>query len=91
MALIAVSLFIISLVLFIIASQSYNNDGIMIVAGVLFLCSMFVAEYAVDQYTCNSKWAMSGTPTNYSVTTGCMIKVDNKWIPEKNYRYEDKE
>lgn len=87
MALIAVSLFIISLVLFIIASQSYNSDGIMIVAGVLFLCSIFVAK----QYTCTSKWAMSGTPSNYSVATGCMIKVDNKWIPEKNYRYEDQE
>lgn len=40
--------------------------------------------YFVERAGCNAKW--KEIPNSYSVLSGCMIYVDDQWIPEANYR-----
>lgn len=58
----------------------------MILTCLFGFASLVTIEAGLNEYSCTKTWSMSNTPTHYTIMTGCMIKVDNKWISEKNYR-----
>ena len=73
---------------FVVASlNSYRNEGIYMLCAAFFgFAALFTLEAAANEYSCTKTWNMSNTPSQYSIMTGCMIKIDDKWIPAKNYR-----
>jgi len=48
----------------------------------------FAIDYTTGSYGCSSKAAMMGMDHDFSVAAGCMIKVEDKWVPLGNYRVE---
>jgi hypothetical protein len=87
----AALLLIIAIVCFIATILSYRYDHIYAILTFLFMIAATVVfGFAMDERSCTVTWNMSNTPSQYSVMTGCMIKIDDKWIPARNYReFED--
>lgn len=60
-----------------------------IVADILFVC-ILLAFFLVlvispfEKYRCESRW--NDFENTYSISKGCMVKIDGKWIPTKNIR-----
>lgn len=53
--------------------------ALVVVGGLLLLSAFF------NNWSCSSRW--SGTyQTEYGIMSGCRVKVDNKWMPERNLR-----
>jgi hypothetical protein len=46
---------------------------------------VFTGCYYWMAATCDSRWAESGLEHKWSVTALCLIKIGDRWIPEKNY------
>lgn len=83
----AILLVILTIFFAYISLSTYEDNSWYIISSLVFgLLSMFSLEMAVESYSCEKTWSMSNTPSNYDIFTGCMIKVDDKWIPAKNYR-----
>jgi hypothetical protein len=62
----------------LIAAMVYSFCIIVLVLGGLVLF--------VELSICKAKWEGSGFDYEYGIWSGCRIKVDDKWLPEKNYR-----
>lgn len=65
--------------------------GFFVVLG--FLMKMFIVGYIIFllidsdlKKQCERKWSFSGFESQYSHSTGCLIEVNNHWIPAENYR-----
>ena len=88
---IAVIMFLVGVVLCIGAVYSWRYDEPLIIAGTFLIVFAFVPfSVHLDMESCARKWA--GTfPSKYDGMTGCMIRVDERWIPEKNFRVEPKD
>jgi hypothetical protein len=58
-----------------------------ILAGMfLFICIITVITDWHTKNQCLKEWSLSGFESQYSHYTGCLIKVNNHWIPDRNYR-----
>lgn len=59
----------------------------IVVLPVLVILAVILPIIAWGDYaSCNSRWAKSGYETSWGPLQGCLIKVDNKWIPDKMLR-----
>jgi hypothetical protein len=79
-------------IIFAIAAFNSERHDIIYMLCTMFFCltTLVVLDIAVSEISCAKTWNMSNTPSQYSVMTGCMIKIDDKWIPARNYReFED--
>lgn len=47
--------------------------------------SVMVGCYYWMSASCNNRWADSGLDHKWGVTTLCLIKIGDRWVPEKNY------
>lgn len=84
---VSVILLAITIIFIIAALNSYHNEGIYMICAMFFgMATLVTLEIAIDEYSCAKTWNMSNTPSQYTVVTGCMIKIDDKWVPAKNYR-----
>ncbi len=82
-----VILLMLAIVVGIAGLNSYKHGEIYMIIACLFgFASLFTLEAALNEYSCTKTWNMSNTPSHYTMMTGCMIKIDDKWIPAKNYR-----
>lgn len=62
--------------------------GLCVLGLVALLGVAFALDYVTGSYGCSSKAAMMGMEHDFSVAAGCMIKVEDKWVPLDNYRVE---
>lgn len=53
----------------------------LVVVGVAVVALMLL----VSSSACASRAAMLGMPGVYHITTGCLVQVDDRWIPIDNY------
>ncbi len=82
-----VILLMLTIVFGIATLNSYKHNLIYMILACLFgLASLVTLEAALNEYSCTKTWDMSNTPSHYTIMTGCMIKIDDKWIPARNYR-----
>jgi hypothetical protein len=52
----------------------------------VMLVLIIVVTFFFDRWSCHSKWSKSGFATSWGPVQGCLIKVNDKWIPEGSYR-----
>lgn len=74
-------------------SPMYKEDLKIIGIGVgFFVVAMFLVGLGVmatRTQECKAISEFMDMEYRYSVWTDCMIKVDDKWIPLRNYRVQD--
>lgn len=57
------------------------------VIGIVIFIFLFLGVYCVaPEFACSSKASQMGFKYDYAPFQGCMIKVENKWIPLESYR-----
>jgi hypothetical protein len=66
------------------------NELVMMIGGIVLLCTGIVwAAFIVDEKSCKARWDLSGIEYRWDMWSGCQVKPENFWIPEKNYRVLD--
>lgn len=65
--------------------RNQRGSGEILFAIFLVVFIIFGGLY-LDSVSCKSKWEGSGFPSSWTFLGGCKIYVDDKWIPENNYR-----
>jgi len=65
-----------------------RDFGESVVMGIL---AMLVVGVAVlwYSYSCSESASMMGLPSNYGISTGCMVKKQGAWLPLKAIRAVD--
>lgn len=43
-------------------------------------------SYLSARYACHTQWVESSIDYKYTLRGGCLLKIDDGWIPAKNYR-----
>lgn len=66
-----------------------NEENFFIVFMIVLICSVLFLGYLADSYQCHSKAHFQGLEADYGIATGCMVKVDDKWMDYKRLRYID--
>lgn len=79
-------LLLVTIMLFIVAIMNDDNGFIGTIAILSATLTVLSLSFPWKAYSCEQRWEMSNTPSQYTIATGCMIKIGNKWIPESNYR-----
>lgn len=68
----------------------YNDDVWVVMKFVLVVAAVFAVVFwslnGLSDYQCSSRWRMAGKDASYSFSTGCMVRVDGKWVPETTLR-----
>ncbi len=58
----------------------------------LFLVLMniisFLITYASSRYECHIQWVESNMEYKYTVRGGCLLNLENGWVPATNYRVD---
>ena len=69
--------------------MNLNDWEIMaLILGALFLIAVVTtAVYLSSSYSCKAQAEKMDVPYDYELFQGCMIKVNNTWVPLDNYRY----
>lgn len=64
-------------------------------AGLIVLCAVIAIWIVVltvlhtyRMYSCHSKWEDSAMQVKYGPINGCMVKVDDYWLPELAVKVE---
>ena len=70
--------------------RGYKDENIVILG---FFAAAFAAIIALvamlDKATCYSKSSAMGLDSRWGVLTGCMVKVDGRYVPLDAIRYVD--
>lgn len=53
--------------------------------GIVMVIAFFLGSLIMS-WTCASQSEMMGVNHNYNIVNGCMIEIDDKWIPMDSYR-----
>lgn len=53
---------------------------------VLIFGSFKLFDYASARYACHSRWVDSSIQSQYTLRGGCLVKYQDTWIPEGNFR-----
>lgn len=63
---------------------------VLVIGGIaIFLGVMFGADYFVSKYSCNKLEQNTGIETKYVwFGGGCLVKVNDRFIPRENWRGE---
>lgn len=64
-----------------------NDENIVTVIMVAFICFILYLSYLGCAAQCSSKAQFQGLQYDYGIMTGCMVKVDGKWIDYERLRY----
>lgn len=57
---------------------------VLIIASIVAV--MKVASYVSARYACHTQWVESSLEYKYTLRGGCLLKLENGWLPAKNYR-----
>lgn len=88
---IAAIMFLVGIVMCVGAFYSWRYEAPLIIGGTLLIASAFMPfGIHLEMESCARKWAGS-FPSKYDGMAGCMIHVDGRWIPERNFRVEPKD
>jgi len=49
---------------------------------------MKVVSYGSARYACHTRWVESTLEYKYTLRGGCLLKLDNGWLPSSNYRVQ---
>lgn len=71
--------------------KSSDLVGLFIALGVVFIVASFMIAlfgliYTVDAHSCHVKGNEMNIDSKYTISNGCRINIDGKWIPVENYR-----
>ncbi len=62
-----------------------SDDSLAVtIFSIIIIAILFLFFSLVDMWSCHSKW--SEYKVSYGPIQGCMIKVNDKFIPAENYR-----
>jgi hypothetical protein len=71
--------------------DSFITGGIMMGLFALLLTLVGSLMYVTESWRCSGRAEIMGVESHYSFQTGCMYKIDGRWIPSRNYREGDEE
>jgi hypothetical protein len=54
----------------------------MVIAAIIFV----LVFTFLGNYLCKSAWEQSGYPNKWSVSTGCLVQIDNRWVPSETLK-----
>lgn len=57
-----------------------------VIAAVIACLLLAYCGYVLDEHSCKSKADKMGLEYDFAPGSGCMIKVDGKWLPMSQYR-----
>jgi hypothetical protein len=64
------------------------NDLIIFILMMLVICGLVIGgAYLWESTSCEQQANQMGFSHNYNLVKGCMIKVNQTWVPLDNYRY----
>ena len=47
-----------------------------------------VISYSFERYACHTQWLESAIPYKYTFRGGCLLQIDDGWLPAGNYRVQ---
>jgi hypothetical protein len=56
------------------------------VAAIVAIVVFVLVFTFVGNYLCKSRWEQSGYSSEWSVSTDCLVKVDNRWVPSETLK-----
>lgn len=62
---------------------------VLIGGTLLFFIAAHVLGYAWESYSCSSVASTMNMDSKYKLIGGCFVKVNDRFIPIKNYRHMD--
>lgn len=66
----------------------YEFGPVVMFGGFIFagMVGIFLLAYQANKYSCYAHWADSGYSARYGFWEDCMVKVNDRWMPEKSLR-----